>query len=93
MTVREKANIKQSKAILPTKEWQNKQTSDFSETRAKFARHVASVQKPGVPNKKRHKLPSKTNERGIYYHQGYIVFISQNNLHIVNLPIIPLTFN
>ena len=67
VTVREKADIKQSKAILPTQEWQNQQIKDFSETRAIFARHVASVQKPGVPNKKRHKLPSKTNERGIYY--------------------------
>ena len=66
VTVREKADIKQSKAILPTQEWQNQQIKDFSETRAIFARHVASVQKPGVPNKKRHKLPSKTNERGIY---------------------------
>ena len=65
VAVREKANIKQSKSILPTKEWQNKQVKDFSETRAMFARHVATVQKPGVPNKKRHKLPSKTNEQGI----------------------------
>jgi len=64
VTVREKADIKQSKAILPTQEWQNQQIKDFSETRAIFARHVASVQKPGIPNKKRHKLPSKTNERG-----------------------------
>ena len=65
VAVREKANIKQSKSILPTKEWQNKQVKDFSETRTMFARHVATVQKPGVPNKKRHKLPSKTNEQGI----------------------------
>ena len=71
VTVREKADIKQSKAILPTQEWQNQQIKDFSETRAIFARHVASVQKPGIPNKKRHKLPSKTNERGIYYFEFY----------------------
>lgn len=64
VAVREKANIKHSKSILPTKEWQNKQVKDFSETRTMFARHVATVQKPGVPNKKRHKLPSKTNEQG-----------------------------
>lgn len=64
VAIREKANIKQSSTILPTQEWQNEQISEFSKTRVKLARHIAFVQKPGVPNKTRHKLPSKTNERG-----------------------------
>ena len=64
VAIREKAHINQSNTKLPDQKWQNEQITEFSKTRAALARHIAFVQKPGVPNKKRHKLPSKTNERG-----------------------------
>ena len=65
VAVREKAQLRESETISPTKEWQNKQVADFSKLRLKFARHVTYVQKQALEDRKRHKLPSKTNEQGM----------------------------
>ena len=64
VAVREKAQLLESETISPTEEWQDKQVADFSKVRLKFARHVAYVQKEAFEDRKRHKLPSKTNEQG-----------------------------
>lgn len=64
IAVREKAQLGESDTILPTEEWQNKQVADFSRVRLQFARHAAYVQKQDIEERKRHKLPSKTNEQG-----------------------------
>jgi hypothetical protein len=75
IAVREKAQLGESDTILPTEEWQNKQVADFSRVRLQFARHAAYVQKQDIEERKRHKLPSKTNEQGNIF-KDYSAFFS-----------------
>ena len=65
VAIREKATLKESGTVLPPIEWQHNQVAEFSKVRIQLARHIAYSQtKERSPDKKRHKLPSKTNEQG-----------------------------
>ena len=65
IAIREKATLKESSTVLPPIEWQHNQVAEFSKVRIQLARHIAYSQtKERSPDKKRHKLPSKTNEQG-----------------------------
>jgi len=65
IAIREKATLKESGTVLPPIEWQHNQVAEFSKVRIQLARHIAYSQtKERSPDKKRHKLPSKTNEQG-----------------------------
>ena len=64
VSVREKVQLAKHGNTLPSADWQANQVSDFSLVRMKLARHIEYKRKNPEAGKKRHKLPSKTNEQG-----------------------------
>ncbi len=57
---------KADKDILPSKEWQDQQVSDFAETRTKLARHTALIklEKSAAASSEQNKFPTK--ESGLF---------------------------